>query len=75
MFFSILTGRNPGHFFEEFEEICIAAKAKCLLNFGYRMTFSKQTAGQFCPLNGNVMSDGGMGMLFEQPSQIGRAHV
>lgn len=65
-----MTGRNPGHFFKEFEKIGITGKAQPFLNFGYGLPFCQHTLGEIHTLDADIMSDGCVRVLFKQSPQI-----
>ena len=61
--FTILTGRDPGHFFEKFKEIGIAGEAEKFLYLGDGPALCQHRLGEVSPLHGDIMPDGGMGMF------------
>ena len=68
--FTILTGRDPGHFFEKFKEIGIAGEAEKFLYLGDGPALCQHRLGEVSPLHGDIMPDGGMGMFLEQAPEI-----
>ena len=68
--FTILTGRDPGHFFEKFKEIGIAGEAEKFLYLGDGPALSQHRQGEDRPLNGAIMPDRGMGKFLEQAPEI-----
>ena len=68
--FTILTGRDPGHFFEKFKEIGIAGEAEKFLYLGDGPALCQHRLGEVSPLHGDIMPNGGMGMFLEQAPEI-----
>ena len=68
--FPILTGTDPGHFFEKFKEIGIAGEAEKFLYLGDGPALCQHRLGEVSPLHGDIMPDGGMGMFLEQAPEI-----
>ena len=68
--FTILTGRDPGHFFEKFKEIGIAGEAEKFLYLGDGPALCQHRLGEVSPLHRDIMPDGGMGMFLEQAPEI-----
>ena len=52
--FTILTGRDPGHFFEKFKEIGIAGEAEKFLYLGDGLALCQHRLGEVSPLHGEI---------------------
>ena len=56
--FTILTGRDPGHFFEKFKEIGIAGEAEKFLYLGDGPALCQHRLGEVSPLHRDIMPEG-----------------